>query len=261
MTPIISHRVCKINCLLFLIASFFYPGIQVYASELTVAVANSTCKTIKEVGVLYTQQHDIKINYICKSSGRLAKGLRGGAITADIYISANRTWMDYMLKHKLASKQNVISPWGNSLVIATNQTSNIEIKDLTALTDAQIKTILIGDPGTAPFGRYAKEALKSTKMWEQVKTKIVSKKHITLLANTLAKSDDSTIGILFLSNSTKEHKVVYYLNKSSHSPIHYYLAPFDKASNHSQLAHFIDFLKKPLSQKIFLEAGFNINTD
>jgi len=59
------------------------------ADNLVIAAANSTCSTIKKIGALFEQQHAITINYICKSSGRLAKGINGKSIATDIYISAN----------------------------------------------------------------------------------------------------------------------------------------------------------------------------
>ncbi|MFK5892390.1 MAG: molybdate ABC transporter substrate-binding protein, partial [Pseudomonadota bacterium] len=236
MNSLINHSIQNISFLFFLFVFTFYTGAQTHAGELTLAVANSACKTVKKVGKLYTQQHDLKINYICKSSGRLAKGLRGGAITADLYISANRTWMDYMLKYNLVLKQNISSPWGNKLVIAANKNSPLEINDLSELATDKVKAILIGDPSTAPFGRYAKEALQKTNLWGKVKTKIITKKHITLLADTLAVADGTTVGILFLSNTTNKHKILYSIEKSKHSPIRYYFSQLNSATNIKQSA-------------------------
>jgi molybdate transport system substrate-binding protein len=261
MISIIFNYSRYVLLLCFFLTTFFYTNIQIYAGDLTVAVANSACNTIKKVGEIYSKNHGHKITYICKSSGRLAKGLRGEAISADIYISANRLWIDYMLKQDLVLKQDIISPWGNKLVVAVNKLSNLDINDLSELATDNVKTILIGDPGTAPFGRYAKETLKKTKLWEKVKHKIVTKKHITLLADALAIADASTVGILFFSNTTIQHRVGYSIDKSWHSAIRYYLAPLKNTSNLKHVSDYISFLQSPLSQEIFSDAGFDVKTD
>ena len=252
---------CRKFTFLFLSAVVGYGSIiSAYADELTLAVANSTCEAVKKVGELYIQQHKVNINYICKSSGRLAKGLRGEAIKADIYISANRSWMDYMIEGGMVSPKQVTSPWGNTLAVATPMHSVLEIYTLDDLASEKINTILIGDPGTAPFGRYAKQALKATGLWERVRYKIETKKHITLLAETLAEADANAVGILFVSNINSKHRTIYSIDKSWHSPINYYLAPIINTSNEALAAPLIDFILSPPAQQIFRDAGFELNT-
>lgn len=244
-------------CLLVIVGSWF--TVPVYAEELNLAVANSTCKAVKKVGELYRQQHDVDINYICKSSGRLAKGLRGEAIQADLYISANRSWMDFMLDNDLVSPEQVISPWSNTLVVATAKDSSLKINELNDLLSEEIPTILIGDPGTAPFGRYAKEALRRTGLWMQIRNKIETKKHITLLAETLAESDENTVGILFVSNISSQHRVIHPIDKSLHTPINYYMASIKNTPNKSLVMTLYDFMQSPAAQKIFRDEGFELN--
>lgn len=231
---------------------------QAQAGELSLAVANSTCTAIKEVGKLFEQRNDITIKYICKSSGRLAKGLNGSTIKADVYISANRKWMDYMIDNALVDSAQVTSPWGNELVVATPKDSQLEISEWTELESDKVKTILIGDPGTAPFGRYAKQAMQSTGIWETVKKKIKTKKHITLLAETLAESDAETVGVLFASNIDDRHRQVYLVNESWHPPIRYYMAPVRNGADDTVTA-LLDFIQGSEAKKIFQDEKFKVD--
>ncbi|MDX1334795.1 MAG: molybdate ABC transporter substrate-binding protein [Gammaproteobacteria bacterium] len=229
------------------------------AEQLNLAVANSTCTAIKQIGEQYTQQHpDITLNYICKSSGRLAKGLNGETIKAEIYISANKKWMDYMLEHGLIDPGHVSSPWGNELVVAAPATSPLQLEDWQELINDDVKTILLGDPGTAPFGRYAKESLQHTGLWDSVRIKVVTKKHITLLAETLAQSDDSTVGILFKTNVTDEHKVLCAIDDSWHSPIRYFMGPVGSAANNPVVMDLLSYIQGEDGSKIFQAAGFKV---
>jgi len=230
-----------------------------HAGEITMAVANSTCSAIKMVGDLYVQQHDVSIIYICKSSGLLAKGLRGKAIAADIYISANRRWMDYMIDGGMVDDEQVTSPWGNALVVATKKGSTLETRKWEDLASDEVKTILIGDPGTAPFGRYAKQALQETGLWERIKDKVETKKNITLLAETLVQSAPNTVGILFLSHVGEELQTVYSVDKSWHSPIRYYMSPVGNAADDAQVSSLLNFIQGQEAREIFRAEGFEIS--
>lgn len=232
---------------------------SVQADELNLAVANSTCTAMQEVGKLFEERNNTTINYICKSSGRLAKGLNGSVIKADVYVSANRKWMDYMIDKDLVDFERVSSPWGNKLVVATNKDSHLEISEWTELDSDKVKSILIGDPGTAPFGRYAKQAMQSTGIWERVKKKIKTKKHITLLAETLADSDDDTVGILFASNINDKHKKVFSVDGSWHPPIRYYIAPVKNGDSSKKVTALLDFIQGADAKKIFRENKFKVD--
>ena len=119
------------------------PAYNANANELTLAVANSTCNAIKKVGDLYQQQNEnLSLKYICKSSGRLAKGLNGNSIEADIYISANKKWMDYMVAEELVSSDQVMNAWGNELVVATPLNSNITNFSWEDLASEKVEIIL-----------------------------------------------------------------------------------------------------------------------
>lgn len=253
----------NISCSIYLVFLSIIPGIlpagPVQADELSLAVANSTCSAIKEVGKLFEQRSDTTINYICKSSGRLAKGLNGSTIKADIYVSANRKWMDYMIDNALVDSERVTSPWGNELVVASRKDSQLEISEWSELELDKVKTVLIGDPGTAPFGRYAKQSMQYTGIWEKVKNKIKTKKHITLLAEILAESDADTVGILFASNIDERHRKIYSVNESWHPPIRYYLAPIENAANNKKVLALLDFIQGSEAKKIFQDANFKVD--
>ena len=231
---------------------------QVSADTLTLAVANSTCNVIKQIGALYARKSGSEITYICKSSGRLAKGIKGQAIKADVYLSANKEWMDIVIKSKLVDSTKVYSPWGNELVVAVPNTSSLNLSYWDEITDKKIKTVLIGDPGTAPFGRYAKQALQNSNTWNILKKRLLTKKHITLLADRLSKADSNTIGILFATNIDTRHKVLLHIDESLHNPIRYYIAPVSHSKNDKNAEKFIKFILEEESQQMFQLAGFKI---
>jgi molybdate transport system substrate-binding protein len=231
----------------------------VRAGELTLALANSTCDAMKRVGDLYRASHPGGFTYICKSSGLLAKGLRGGALKADLFVSADREWMDYAIGHGLVNADTVSSPWGNALVVAAPRTSPLQRIDWQDLASDQVRVILIGDPSTAPFGRHAKEALESSGLWDRVKHKIQTRKNIELVAASLAASGPDTVGIMFKSNLTDQLRSLHAIDRTLHNPIRYHMAPLTAAAGNAALAPFVKFMHSPAVRDIFQAEGFDVS--
>ena len=239
-----------------LIAIIFIPVVQ--AGELKLALANSTCAAMKKVGHLYRDNQAVKLTYICKSSGLLAKGLSGGALSADIFISANRKWMDFVVKNDLVALEQTTSPWGNTLVVASPKNGSFQHLDWQNLASDKVTTILIGDPSTAPFGRHAKEALEASGLWERVKGKIETRKNIELLAESLGASNASTVGILFKTNLTDQLQQLSTVNKSLHKSIRYYIAPLKTAEKNKEVIEFLKFMKSHSVNEIFAAEGYTV---
>lgn len=240
----------------FVMPLLMLPG--AYAAELTLALANSTCDAMKQVGALYRADQSLQIHYICKSSGLLAKGLRGRAISADIFVSASKEWMDFAITNGLVSQDRVSSPWGNTLVVGAPRDSALEFRAWQDLATDKVTNILIGDPSTAPFGRYAKDALEASGLWDRVKGKIQTRKNIELLAESLATAGPTTVGILFRTNLTDRLRQMYTVDKHLHPPIRYYLAPLNTVANHAVAADFLEFLQDPAAQAIFQAKRFDM---
>ena len=230
------------------------------AGELTLALAHSTCDAMKKAGALYRANHPVRFTHLCKSSGLLAKGLHGGALHADIFVSADREWMDFAVENGLVSADRVFSPWGNALVVATPKSSPMQRLRWDELASDKVTTILIGDPSTAPFGRHAKEALEASGLWERVKDKIQTRKNIELLADSLATSPPGTVGILFSTHLTDRLRQLHSVDKDLHKPVHYYIGPLKASEGNMDAAAFLKFMHSKAVRDIFQAEGFDVRS-
>jgi molybdate transport system substrate-binding protein len=240
----------------FVVASFFP---QARAGELTLALANSTCDAMNKVEALYRATHSVRFTHICKSSGLLAKGLSGGALKADVFVSADREWMDFAVGNGLVASDRVVSPWGNALVVASAKGSPLQRLDWHELASDKVTAILIGDPSTAPFGRHAKEALEATGLWEQVRPKIQTRKLVQLVAAALATSSPGTVGILFKSTMTDQLRPLHAVDPALHKPIRYYMAPLKASAGKADVTDFLGFLRSEAARDIFRAEGFDVS--
>lgn len=229
------------------------------AAELRLALANSTCPVMNKVVEAYRARSNDRFTLICKSSGLLAKGLHGGALHADIFLSADREWMDFAVEQGLVAANQVTSPWGNTLVIAVPKTSPIQRLDWDALATDRVGVLLIGDPSNAPFGRHAKEALEAAGLWDKVKSKVETRKNIELLGESLAAAGPTTVGILFRTNLTDALRPLFTVSTGLHEPIRYTVAPLQASTGKPEVAAFLEFLHGKIARDIFRADGFSVS--
>lgn len=229
------------------------------SGELKFALANSTCDAMRKVGELFQKSHDVTITYTCKSSGLLAKGLVGKALDADIFISANQEWMDYLVEKNLVAKSVITTPCRSSLVVAVPRNSALRLNAWEDLGSEKVTSIIIGDPGLAPFGRYAKQALEHTGLWERVKHKITTRKNIELLADSLAQANASTVGIMFKANLNEQLNGIYVVKPSWHQPVQYFMAPLKASANDRDVKNFLRFMETGAAKALIAAEGFEVD--
>lgn len=256
MIHLSRHRLLFIFLSLFIAVPF--PS-HAHAGELILALANSTCDAMNKVGDLYRANQPVRFTYLCKSSGLLAKGLRGGALKADIFVSADREWMDFAVENGLVAADRVTASWGNALVVATPKNGAIHRLDWQGLASDKVAVILIGDPSTAPFGRHAKEALEASGLWDQVRHKIQTRKNIELLADSLATSSPDTVGILFKTHLTDQLRQLHVVDKKLHKPVRYCMAPLKASAGNAEVAAFLKFMQSKAVRDIFRAEGFDVS--
>lgn len=230
-----------------------------HAAELTLALANSTCGVMEKAIAAYPERATTRFKVICKSSGLLAKGLHGGALQADIFLSADREWMDFAVEKGLVAASRVTSLWSNELVVAVPKTSQIRRLDWNALASDKVERLLIGDPSHAPFGRHAKEALEAAGLWDKVRHKIETRKNIELLGESLAAAGPSTAGITFRTNVDDRIRILSTVDPALHSPIRYAVAPLKASAGKPEVVAFLKFLQGRTARDIFRADGFSVS--
>ena len=143
--------------LLFLLQTFFFSALPAMADEVRLSVAASMTDTVKELANAFIKKNpDISLLPNFASSGSLAKQIVQGA-PADLYISANQKWMEYLLeKEKIVPETMHVFAY-NGLVFIGSKNSNIRtLKDIVSLS-----LIAIGSPRSVPAGQYSAQAMKA----------------------------------------------------------------------------------------------------
>lgn len=241
----------------FIIIFYLIMASNVIAGELHLALADSVCSVMKRAGAAFSAESSVSVQFTCKSSGLLAQGIRAGIIKADFFLSANKKWMDKMVTDGLVEQTQVESLWANELIVVGPSGINKNyLKSVNDLKDKDIKTIYIGEPSRAPFGRYAKNALKKAGLWQGLRDKIATRKNISLAIQSVAKGSGSTVGIIYHSGLDSSLEMLFTISQDLSGEILYYFAPLKASKDNADLKKFIKFIQGEKTARLFQKAGF-----
>ncbi|MFH0702406.1 MAG: molybdate ABC transporter substrate-binding protein [bacterium] len=162
----------------FFMFNKFLNSIKQGKTELTIMVAAGLTDIFKEFKTEFEKKHpNIKLNLNIAGSPELASQIENG-VDADIFVSGNIKWMEYLVKHNLVDKYYILAI--NKVIIGVNKEKSL-VKSISDLSDKNVK-LSMGDPNL-PMGEYALKILdklqKSGKMPESftkdVQKNVVSK--------------------------------------------------------------------------------------
>jgi molybdate transport system substrate-binding protein len=230
------------------------------AGAAVVFAATSTKTALDSVANAWQDETGKRISTAYASSAALAKQIEQGA-PADIFISADRKWMDYLEKAKLIRAGTRKNLFGNKLVLIEPRDADVKLEiakgfDLAGATgDGKIAVCMID---SCPAGIYAKEALESLGVFAGVEPKLAQADNVRN-ALTLVSRGEARFGIVYATDvkADPKVKVVGTFPASSHSPIVYPVA-IAAASENPDAAFFLAYLASQTATKIFLEQGFEV---
>lgn len=223
-----------------------------FASNLNVAAAANTAYALEEIKREFTKIHpDAKINITLGSSGKLVAQIKNGA-PFDLFLSANTSFADTLYKDGFAVDKPQIYTSGSVAILSVRGYE----PSLNSLKNKDIKTIIIANPKTAPYGAATIEALKNAGIYDEIKHKIVESNSIGDALNQTIKAGD--IGFVAAS-ALKAKQMLQYTNYSIlDGSLH---TSIDQAmvilNNGNKLAKaFYDFILSKPAQDIFAKFGY-----
>jgi len=230
-------------------------------SSVTVFAAASTTNALNEIGVLFAAGKTGTMVPSYASSSTLAKQIENGA-PADVFISADIQWMDYLDKRQRIAKGSRVDLLGNRIVLIAPQDSaiaQIQVKaglDLAALlADGRLA---VGDPDHVPIGIYGRQSMEKLGLWAAVEPKLARTKDVRA-ALAMVERGEAPLGMVYATDAaiSKKVRVVGQLPADSHEPIVYPVALV--AGRETEVAkRFIDFLSSPEARSVFEKYGFSV---
>ena len=226
------------------------------ADTVTVFAAASLANALSEVSATYQQKKGTKVIHSFASSATLAKQIDAGA-PADVYISANAEWMDYLQDRKrivASSRRNLLS---NRLVLVVPHGKMLPVKFDQGYNFARAfqGRLCMGNVDTVPAGKYAKQSLEYLKWWPDIRHRIVESQDVRA-ALAFVEREECRAGIVYESDARISNKVAIAgtFPESAHAPIVYPAALVAGGKNRGD--GYLAYLQSPASQAIFIKHGF-----
>lgn len=201
---------------------------------------------------------DQKISIIYGSSGKLHTQIIQGA-PYDVFFSADVAYPIALKKQGLV--EGDVTPYGIGRIVLWRLKSIAHTKPITlkSLTETSIKHIAIANPGHAPYGKRAQEALKHMGMLKRVTPKLVLGENIAQ-ATQFVQTGNAEIGIialsLALSPALADIGEYYLIPDSYHSALIQGFVITKRAESNQLAKDFVTYLGSDTVKNILLRYGF-----
>jgi molybdate transport system substrate-binding protein len=225
-----------------------------FAGELNLSVAASLKETMNELADAFAKKHpDLKILKNYGSSGALAKQIESGA-PADLFISANVEWMDYLKERRLVEPSTIGIFAYNTLVFAGTTTRKIAgMKDL-----VKLQRIAIGSPKSVPAGEYAMEAFRKSGVEKELSGKLVMGKDVreAIKYAELGEVDGAFVYRTDALLLSKQAKILFTVPEGLHERVTYPMALSLAGAKKAEAQEFLRFLQSAEAKAVLARYGF-----
>jgi molybdate transport system substrate-binding protein len=234
---------------------------QARAGDNTLVLAAASMKdSLEEVAKLYEQNTGKKVALSFAASSALAKQIEQQA-PADIFISADLDWMDYLAKRDLIKPESRSNLVGNKLVLiapkAVASPITIEKGNFPVLQRLGSSRLATGEPNSVPVGKYAKAALTHLGVWDEVEPKLVRAESVRS-AMAFVSRGEALLGIVYETDAKvdKGVEIIGTFPADSHPAIIYPIAR-TATSKAPDAQAFLDFVKSSAAFEVFRKYGFS----
>lgn len=242
-------------CLLIL--GWTNTGLQ--AETVRVYAAVSLIGSMKQIERIFEEESDIDVRMSFAASSTLARQIERGA-PADVFISANTAWMDYLASRGLIHPDTRTDLLGNSLavVVPIGEGFRIEWEKGFDFASAFEGPLALADPDLVPAGIYAKQALVRLGWWADLKGRLAVCQNVRS-ALAFVEQGACAAGVVYATDAVSSARVeaLTVFPSGTHDEI-VYAAAVVKGLDGANSRRFLDFLKSTAACEVFREDGFGI---
>jgi molybdate transport system substrate-binding protein len=233
---------------------------QAQGTDVLVFAAASLKNALDAINAQWRKETGRKAAISYASSAALARQIEQGA-PAQMFISADIPWMDYVDKKGLIRPETRSNLLGNRIVLIAprDKAPAVDIKpgfDLAkVLGDGRLA---MGNVDTVPAGRYGKAALEKLGLWASVSGKLAQAENVRA-ALLLVSRGEAPAGIVYQTDAASDPnvRIIGTFPEDSHPPIVYPIALTANAT-HPNAAALLAYIRSDKAQRLFEAQGFTV---
>jgi molybdate transport system substrate-binding protein len=229
---------------------------------ITVFAAASLTDALRDLGNQWAARGNPAPRFSFAASSALARQIEQGA-PADLFMSADEAWANYLQERNLLANATRSSPLGNALVLiapadAARPVTLARGTDLAALLGPYGR-IATGDPAHVPVGRYAQAALTWMGQWDAIAPRLARADNVRA-ALLLVERGEAPFGIVYATDAaaSRSVRVVATFPAESHEPITYPFALTRRADGNAQARALLAFLTGAEATATWQRFGFTL---
>jgi molybdate transport system substrate-binding protein len=226
-------------------------------SDVTVYAAASLKNALDVIAADYRKETGKRIAISYGASPQMAKQIEEGA-PADLFVSADRDWMDYLERKNLIRPETRRDLLGNRIVLVApaDRAKPVDLKPgalSAALGSGRLATASVA---SVPAGKYGKAALETLGLWAEVSGRLAEAENVRAALIFVARGE-APLGLVYETDARAEPKVavVARFPETSHPPIVYPVA-LTATAREGEPKRFLDALRSPRSAATFAREGF-----
>lgn len=234
--------------------------VKAQGNDVVVFAAASLKNALDAINAQWQKETGKKAVISYAASSALAKQIEQGA-PAQIFISADLDWMDYVAQKNLIKPETRSNLLGNRIVLiaAKDKAQPVDIKagfDLAkVLGDGRLS---MANVESVPAGKYAKAALEKLGVWASVSSKVAQAENVRA-ALLLVSRGEAPAGIVYQTDAAADPnvKIIGTFPRDTHPPIIYPIALTATASN-PDAAAFLAYINSAAAKPLFEAQGFTV---
>jgi len=198
----------------------------------------------------------VDVNFNFAGSGSLRTQIEGGA-PVDVFASASQSYMDILAGKELIENSSREDFAQNSLVLIVPSSSTLNISGIEDLTSSEVERIAIGNPETAPVGKYTTQSLTEAGIWDQLEGKTILAEDVKQVLVYVERGEVDAGFVYMTDAKTAEPGTIEIVTTVPvTTPISYPIAVVSASENKEEAQEFIDFVTGEAGQEILEEYGF-----
>jgi len=228
--------------------------------DLLVFAAASLKNALDDVDAQYQKETGRRVIASYAASPALSRQIEAAA-PADVFISADLDWMDYLAKRRLIKPETRVNLLGNRLVLIAPAA---EGRDVTIAQGFPLPALLgngrlaMADPDSVPAGKYGRAALERLGVWPSVQSRVARAENVRA-ALALVSRGEAPFGIVYQTDAAADSKVriAGFFSDDTHPPIVYPAAVVANSANPAAAAY-LQYLRSPAAHLLFERQGFTV---
>ena len=230
------------------------------AADVTVFAAASLKEAMDAQAKQFEASAGNKVIVSYGASNALAKQIEAAA-PADIFISADLDWMDYLDQRHLLAPNTRVNLLRNALVLIAPSSSNSTLKiapNFGLAAALGTEKLAMANPDSVPAGKYGKSALEKLGVWTSVE-KQVARAETVRAALVLVSRGEAPFGIVYKTDALADKgvKVLDTFPPDSHPPI-VYPAALVATSKSTAAKPLLDYLRSVPARAVWEKYGFGL---